>query len=259
LFYSPNRALVLFGVLIASMASASSKNFVQIPQPAESLMAQISSMPRPEEVGLPLVGAIKGVVVDPDGKPVAGAVVHETDVGDERPLGGRIFRTSTTTDAQGDFVLDQVVPAETVQVWAYKFADYYEDLMEPFTFNRPKNLKFPIVQVKPEQTVTGVRIQFAQKAGKLHWQVRDAETKELVHGVFIRWCRQNVPAKYCMNGSAPSDYEQIISAGVGIAIQIAADDGLHKKWNYRNSKTGSRYFWAAPGRTDSVTVFLSKQ
>jgi hypothetical protein len=223
-----------------------------------SFMAQISSTPKPENWGLPLLGSVEGVVVDPNGKPVEGAVVHETS-DDGRPLGGTIFRTATTTDVDGKFVLDHVIPAEKVAIWAYKYDDYYEDVMEPFTFKRPKNLKIPVVEVKAGQTITGIRIQFPQKAGKLHLYVRDADTKELVHGIFSEWCREGVPAKYCAHMSGPSDYEQIISLGVGVSIQIEADDGLHEKSEYRNPKTGSRYFRARSGETETVNVYLRKK
>jgi hypothetical protein len=258
LFHLAKRVATLCCVLIASLSFASSKSFAKTPQPAKSPMAQLSSTPKPEDVGLPLLGSVEGVVVDPDGKPVADAVVHETS-DDGRPLGGRIFRTGTTTDVDGKFVLDQVIPAEKVVVWAYKYSDYYEDFMEPFTFNRPKNLKIPVVEVKAGQTVTGVRIQFPQKSGKLHWYVRDADTKELVHGVFVEWCRKSVPAKYCIHMSGPSDYEQIISLGVGVAIQIEADDGQHEKSEYHNPKTGSRYFRAKSSKTETVNVYLRKK
>jgi hypothetical protein len=203
-------------------------------------------------------GVIKGTVVDPDGKPVEGAVVHESS-NDGRPLGGRLFRTSTTTDVDGNFVLDHVIPAEKAAIWAYKYDDYYEDVMEPFTFKRPKNLKIPVVEVKAGQTITGIRIQFPQRAGKLHLYVRDADTKELVHGIFSECCREGVPLKYCVHMSGPSDYEQIISLGVGVSILIEADDGQHEKSAYRNPKTHSRYFIAESGETEAVTIYLHKK
>jgi hypothetical protein len=166
----------------------------------------LTTAQQPSPLALNVVGVIKGTVVDPGGKPVEGAVVHESS-NDGRPLGGRLFRTSTTTDVKGNFVLDQVIPAEKVLIWAYKYSDYYEDVMEPFTFNRPKNLKIPEVEVKAGQTITGVRIQLAQKVGKIRLDVRDANSKEFVHGVFIQWCRKGYAPKYCINGSGPSDYE----------------------------------------------------
>lgn len=203
-------------------------------------------------------GIIKGTVVDPDRKPVEGAVVHESS-NDGRPLGGRPFRTSTTTDVDGNFVLDHVVPAEKVAIWAYKYDDYYEDVTEPFTFKPPKHLKMPVVEVKAGQTITGIRIQLPQRAGKLHLYVRDADTKELVHGIFSEWCREGVPVKYCIHSSGPSDYEQIISLGVGVSILIEADDGQHEKSEYRNPKTHSRYFRAKSGETEAVTIYLRKK
>src|SRR3984957_20497681 len=71
-------------------------------------IAQISSTPKPEDVGIPLLGTVEGVVVDPNGKPVEGAVVHETS-DDDRPLGGAIFRTATTTDVDGKLDRKSVV------------------------------------------------------------------------------------------------------------------------------------------------------
>ena len=258
MFHPGNRAITLCFVLIAALSFPSWKGFTQPLQTVASPLAQLSSVPRPEDVGMPLLGSIEGVVVDPNGKPVEGAFVHETS-DNGSPLGGRIFRTGTTTDVDGKFVLDHVIPAEKVVVWAYKYSDYYEDVMEPFTFSRPKDLKIPVVEVKAGQTVTGVRIQFPPKAGKLHLFVRDADTKELVPGVFIEWCRKGVPAKYCIHGSAPSDEEQLVSPAVGISNKIEADDGLHEKWEYRSPKTGSRYFRAKSGETETVNVYLRKK
>lgn len=167
-------------------------------------------------------GIIKGTVVDPSGKPVEGAVVHESS-DDGHPLGGRLFRTSTTTDVDGNFVLDRVIPAEKVVIWAYKYNEYYEDVMEPFTFSRPKNLKIPVVEVKAGQTITGVRIQLAQKVGKLHLLVHDADTRELVHGIFEQLCREGYPNN-CLTGSEQSDSERMISLDVAVSIKIEADE-----------------------------------
>jgi hypothetical protein len=59
--------------------------------------------------------------------------------------------------------------------------------------------------------------------------------------------------------SGPSGYEQIISLCVEVSIQIEADDGLHEKSEYRNPKTGSRYFRARSGETETVNVYLRKK
>jgi hypothetical protein len=218
----------------------------------------MATVQQPQPLTSIVVGVIKGTVVGPTGKPVGDAVVHES-CNDGRPLGGRLFRTSTTTDAEGNFVLDHVTPCEKVLIWAYKYSENYEDVMEPFTFNRPRNLMRPEVDVKAGQTITGLRIQLGQKVGKIHFDVRDADSKGLVHGVFIQWCRKGVAPKYCIHGSAPSDYEQLISLGVGISIKIEADDGQHEKWEYRDPKTGSPYFRATSGKTDTLTIYLRKK
>ena len=221
------------------------------------LLWSIATGQQPSPLAANVVGVIKGTVVDPSGNPVEDAVVHESS-DDGRPLGGRLFRTSTTTDMDGNFVLDQVIPAEKVVIWAYKYGEYYEDVMEPFTFNRPKNLKIPVVEVKPGQTITGLRIQLEQKVGKLHLLVRDADTKELVHGIFEQLCRKGYPNN-CLTGSDQSDSERMISLEVGISIKIEADDGLHEKWEYHDPKTRSPYFWAKSGETETMNIYLRKK
>jgi hypothetical protein len=218
-------------------------------------MATVQQPPPPDSIDF---GIIKGTVIDPSGKPVDGANVYE--IGNRYyglPLAGRWppSGASTTTDRWGNFVLDGVVP-DTVHILASKTSDYYADDGQPSMF-LPPNPKIPQVEVKPGQTVTGVRVQLRQKVGKLDWYVRDADTKKLVHGVFSYWCREGEQMPYCggsMSGS--SDDSALISPDVHISIQIEADDGLHEKWEYRNPKTGSRYYRAVSGKTETVNVYL---
>jgi hypothetical protein len=173
-------------------------------------------------------------------------------------LGGSLFQTSTTTDADGNFVLDHVAPAEKVVIWSYKYEEYYEDVTEPFTFNRPKDLEIPVVEVKAGQTITGVRIQLAQKVGKLHLLVHDADTRELVHGIYEQFCREGYPNN-CLTSSDQPDSERMISLNVNISIKIEADDGQHRKWEYRNPRTGSAYFRATSGQTETINIFLRRK
>ena len=205
-------------------------------------------------------GVINGVVVDQDGKPTEGAYVYS--VGDEegkRPLGGRWPPGPvTTTDSDGRFTLPHVLPDNPVRVYASKPSDYYADDGGPSMFLLP-NPKIAEVEVKVGQPVN-VTVQLAKKAGRIQFNVRDADSKELVHGIFMQSCGKATPAKYCVNSmSGPSDYATLISPGLELSIQIEADDGLHETWQYRNPKTGSRYFRARSGETETVTVYLRKK
>jgi hypothetical protein len=208
------------------------------------------------------VGIIEGTVFDPNGKRVEGAFVYAMGYGESsRPLGSRWPPgPSTTTDSEGNFTLDDIVPDSKVRVYASKESDYYEDDSDFGMFKRPKNLRIPEVEVRAGQLVN-VTVQLAQKVGRIHLYVRDADTKELVDGIFTQWCRKGEPAKHCDAGgmSGPSDYERLVSLGVAISIKIEAEDGLHEKSEYRNPKTGSRYFRAKSGETETVNVYLRKK
>ena len=206
-------------------------------------------------------GVIQGTVVNPAGKPVADATVYAIAMSDEnRPLGGRWPPFATQSDYNGDFVLTHVTPDNVVKVYAFKYGDYYSDPGDPFTFApiRRKILKPPEVEVKPGQTVTGVvvRLRIEEKGGRLHLNVRDADTKELVHGIYERICPKGYP-KNCGAGSAL--FFDRLFLGARISIQIEADDGQHEKWEYRNPRTGSRYYRPKSGETETIDVYLHKK
>jgi hypothetical protein len=205
-------------------------------------------------------GSVAGVVVDPQGKPVDGAHVYSigTQKG-ELPLAGRYPPPgpSTKTDRRGKFVLVDVVPDNPVRIYASKESDYYADNGALSMFLLPQLI--PEVEVKPGQTVN-VTIQLAPKVGRMHLYVRDADTKKLVPGIFAHYCRKGEPEMYgCGEFSGGSEPNYLISPSTEVSIQIEADDGLHEKWEYRNPKTGSRYFQVKSGETETVNVYLRKK
>jgi hypothetical protein len=245
LFHPANRAAALCCLFVAPLSFASDLKITQQPSPATAND----------------LGTIEGKVVDPDGKPVAGAQVY---VGGTRayaegkngpPLNSR--NNETTTNANGDFVLDRVIPNKKVVIHAYNDTDYYAFVM--WAFNLPPKLERPEVEVKPGQTVTGVAVRLTQRAGQLHLYVRDAKTKELVHGIGFLLCREPTEGGYCTGGSGSSDFVEPVPVGVGISIKIEADNGHHKKWKYRDPKTGSLYFRAKSGETETMNVYLRKK
>lgn len=198
------------------------------------------------------LGVIHGTVVDPDGKPVEGARVYAAS--DEYPPMSRPY--TVTTNAKGEFILDHVIPGKKIDIHAYKDSDYYVDVV--FAFNRPPKLELPEVEVKPGQTVIGVTARLMPKAAKLHLYVRDAATKELVHGIYFQLCREDYPT-YCVAGSGPSDIEKPVPVGVGISLKASADahGQLDYQWQYKDPKTGSPYFRAKSGETETMTIYVS--
>jgi Carboxypeptidase regulatory-like domain len=215
------------------------------------LMMTMAQQPSPPDTND--LGVIKGTVVDPDGKPVEDARVYAAS--DHYPPMSRPYSV-TTTNANGEFVLDRVIPATDIVIHAHKDSDYYMDVI--FAFHNPPKLEMPEVGVKSGETVTGVRVQLMPKAGKLRLNVRDAKTKELIVGIGYKFCREDHPTYY-LGGGGQSDREIFMPIGVGISFQIEADDGHHKKWEYRDPKTGSRYFRAKSGETTTMDVYLRKK
>jgi hypothetical protein len=223
----------------------------------------LSLLATPQQPSLPTVndfGVIRGSVVDLDGKPVAGANVYVR--GFRAPLGGENLpilnsrSNETTSNANGEFVLDRVVPSKSVVIHAYMDTDYFASVL--WAFDLPPALERREVEVMPGQTVTGVTVRLTQRPGQLRLYVRDAKTKALVHGIFSQLCREDRPT-YCKGGSGPSDFAERVPVDVGISIKIEADDGHHKKWEYQDAKTHSRYFRVKSGETETITIYLSKK
>jgi hypothetical protein len=203
-------------------------------------------------------GVIKGTVVDLDGKPVVGANVY---VGDFRAsVGGENLPTlnsrsnETTSNANGEFVLDRVVPSKSVVIHAYMDTDYYASVL--WAFNLPPELERPEIEVKAGQTVTGITVRLTQRPGQLRVYVRDVKTGEIVNGVFSQLCREDHPT-YCTMNSGPGTIP--VPVGVGISINIKTDDGRHVKWHYHDPKTGSPYFRAKSGETETMDIYLRKK
>jgi hypothetical protein len=221
-------------------------------------LIMMAAMQQPSPPAAIDFGVIKGTVVDLDGKPVEGANVYvggaRANVAGENlpPLNSR--NNETTSTANGEFVLDRVIPSKSVVIHAYMDTDYYASVL--WAFNLPPELERPEVEVKLGQTVTGVTVRLTQRAGQLHLYVRDAKTKELVHGVFSQLCREDHPT-YCAMSSGPET--TFVPVGVGISIKIKTDDGRPVKWEYHDPKTGSPYFRAKSGETETVNVYLRKK
>jgi hypothetical protein len=197
------------------------------------------------------LGGVRGTVVDQNGNPIEGARVYV--VGDNDPP--MSHPTVASTNAHGEFVLDQIL-ARRVKVHAYKESDYYADVK--FAFNIPTKWDVPEVEVKPGQTVTGVVVRLGQRAAKLHLYVRDAVTKELVHGIYFKLCREDHPT-YCLAGSGPPDIERFVPSDMGISINVSADSHGQSdyQWQYRDPKSGSVYLKAKSGETKSMDILIS--
>jgi hypothetical protein len=136
-----SRLLFVFLVMVTSVASQQGK-------------------PKP----LP-IGSIQGIVLDGDGKPLAGAIVYGLPEQEMR----REF--DATSDAAGKFVIKDL-PEGDVYVSAYKESAWYPRNFYSFFMSadeQPPNK----VAVKAGETTTGVTIHLGQRAARLNLEITD--------------------------------------------------------------------------------------
>src|SRR5258706_3980251 len=136
LLHSSKCAVILCCMLITPLLFASWRIFAQ-PQTAAPASAND-------------FGVISGTVVDSDGKPVADANVYVGGIrfyvaGENSPP-TNVRNNETTSNTNGEFILDKVIPSKSAVIHAYKDIDYYAFVF--WTFNLPPKLERPEVEVK---------------------------------------------------------------------------------------------------------------
>ncbi len=113
------------------------------------------------QVSQPATGSAEGVVVDAEGKPLAGATVF---------VGTLLNAPRTTTDTEGRFILKGLPPGK-IGLMAYKESDGYPYNM--FSFYSMPGGPPPRFDVTAGETVRSVVIRLGAKAAYLKLEVTD--------------------------------------------------------------------------------------
>lgn len=201
----------------------------------------------PQQLSNSNLGRVEGVVVDADNKPIRGAYVYATS----QSSPGRPH--TVLTDAQGAFVLDDVLPGHIV-MHAYKEADMYPQPSSKFV--APEGVIAPQFELKAGEVFKGIVIRLDKKAGFLQLRVLDAATNELIKGIMFEICRGDHPDDrgYCIWGSVRGDYHLFVPAAVPISIKVSAPD--HSEWVYQDQATKSPFTALAAGEERTLTINL---
>jgi hypothetical protein len=185
-----NRALAPCCLFMTLLSFASRKSFAQAPQTAALSTAQISSTPKPEDRTIPF-GAVEGVVLDQQSKPIPGADVYALLEEDMRTRAG-----TTTTNSAGKFILRDL-PAARVYIYAFKEKDNYPNGFAEF-FVLPNDQSLVPVKVEAGQTTT-LTIKRGARSAHLKVHITDENGKRI--GAALTLEREDQPGRHYGEGT----------------------------------------------------------
>lgn len=142
------------------------------------LLLMLTAAVNPQNAALQRPGEaiLQGIVVYPDGRPAAGAIVSA--IRDDMPEGISIPAISK---ADGSFSLFHLLPRITYSICASKMEGGY---LSPsgMPMGIPLEGRCEKVVLKPDQTLTGLVVRLATKGGRLQGRLVDASTQRPVRG-----------------------------------------------------------------------------
>jgi hypothetical protein len=124
-------------------------------------------------------GAVKGIVVDTDGRPVAGVRVYPMQTG-PTPV--------SVTDVQGRFALVGVT-AGSVHIFTEKMEAGYPDTGSAIFVDNPETI--PVALVQPGATTENIVVMLGVRLGVLRGAVIDAASGKRVPTARIRIARED--------------------------------------------------------------------
>ena len=190
-------------------------------------------------------GAVQGRVVDELGKPLPGARVYAEAVdAKDRPT-GKLY--VTTTNDQGDFVLEQVTPGVNV-ICASKEEEFYPDTGAAALATDLRAL--PRVQVEDGKLTSGVTVRLT-KGGKLIGSILDSLNGEPVKNSRIRLSRSEDTSLYISTGPDEEGRFEFVVPSKSFSLQVTAAG--YKAWN-SNDHGGP--VLVQPGTTKEFSVVL---
>lgn len=228
----------------------SAENRRPVPQPS-GLAALYSSTPWGESG--PAFGAIEGVVVDAEGRRVAGALVEphpdsKAATADTLPV--------ARADAEGRFFLDGLAPGEH-KIFASKEEDGYPSADYAFFLQGERSL--PRVSVQNKRVTEGVVIRMGPKAGRLVARVVDADTGAPVEGVQVVIARADDPDIYASFGvdAVTGGFDHLIPA---LPLTLTATAPGYRDWHYGEdgTKTKAQVLKLSPGGIQELSIYLRR-
>jgi hypothetical protein len=190
-------------------------------------------------------GAIRGLVTDAEGNPVAGAMVNAKSRG---PSAGGILVTHT--NKEGKFFLGNV-QSGAYTVYATTGMD---DLSFVFFYGEPWTAK---VTVDEQQVAEGVALQLNTEVATLVARAIDAKTGRPVHNANLLLTRADNPKQYLGTGANRPDgkFYLVIPA---IAFRIKASAPGFEDWHYSSddSKGQPNALELAPRTSKELIISL---
>ncbi len=163
-------------------------------------------------------GSVQGMVLDDNGKPLAGAVVYGL------PSENMQEQIRTTADASGRFMLERL-PVGDVHLHAYKEDDGYPD--STFAFYRTSEHEWMRVSVRSGKTIRDITIQLGVRAAHLNIALTNEDGSSLNDGAQLVFTRSDMPGPYRRGVSAK---ESLMVPAVPFRLTVEADG--YEPWHY---------------------------
>jgi hypothetical protein len=213
-----------------------------------TLVAQTETTPSSQKLG-----AVRGIVLDENGNPVAGATVA---------VMGAISRTAPTavTDAQGWFLL-QGLRGE-MGLHAYKPSDGYPYNFFAF-FKNPGEI-FPLVNVASGQVIENVVIRLGAKAAVINFDVRGADDDKPMPAC-LTFTRPDMP-EIGSYGPSISPKESFLVPAVPLRLTVnecktaATNPDKYEPWHYAGDdwQSDKGLILLKPGETLDLSIRLKR-
>jgi hypothetical protein len=190
-------------------------------------------------------GAIKGVVVDETGKPLAGAEVHIAE--NKQFVGHRLIQMYETNPA-GQFLIANV-PWGTYVVMAGKEAANYPDTKLAFY----SNLAAPTVTLAREFPTVNVNVHLGPKAGILEIaSLVDALTGRKIESATVTLRRVQNPDFFIMTSASAAHI--LVPSLTDIAVEVSAPG--YKPWPTLEMAKNSAQIHLKPEEVYRLQIWL---
>ncbi len=199
----------------------------------------------------PKTGTIKGTVVDAAGNPVASAQVstgYDLDSKAVEVWAGQV--PTFETDANGHFVVTNLVEGHHYKVYAKKEEAGYPDMM--WSLFNPRD-EAPIAMAETKGQAQDVTVQLGPKAMTLTYDVKDSATGRSLNNIVTFYVKR---ADEGDAGGSNQDRRLLLPTDVPVTVEFSAKG--YKTWYYPGTpdKAASTALPTVPGQEVALRVSL---